>query len=161
MTPSGNSKLCYTNPMPRRNLHKHMHKHVDKKLRNRLRMYLFISIALFGIVTYETISNAIGFQLALISLGIGIIIGAITARRYRISWNHDAKKIVSQLDIFGIIILVLYLLFSIFRGRIIGHFIYGSAVGSVSISITTGAMIGRFLGTRGGIIQVLKEQNIF
>jgi hypothetical protein len=97
----------------------------------------------------------------LIGLISGIIIGVISARMFHISWNHDAKKIVSQLDVFGGLILVLYILFEFFRNKIISHFIYGPAVGGVSISLITGMMIGRFLGTRGRIIQVLKEQKVF
>ena len=147
--------------MPQLTNNEKARKHIDKKLRNRLRVYFVISIVLLGVVIYEVISGLVPLTFALLGVIAGILLGIVTARMFHLSWNQDAKKIVSRLDMFGGVILVLYIIFAIFRGKIIGHFIHGSAVGGVSISIVTGIMIGRVLGTRGRIIQILKEQNVF
>ena len=145
--------------MPQKNIHRHS-KHIDKKLRNRLKIYFFISLVLIGIIIRDLIFGIVSFPFMLIGLIFGLVIGVISARMFHISWSHDAKKIVSQLDVFGSLILILYILFEFFRDKIISYFIYGPAVGGVSISLVTGMMIGRTLGTRGKIIQVLKEQKI-
>ncbi len=142
-------------------IRRNVHKHVDKKLRNRLRLYVFISLILIGIVLFEVCTNVVSFPLALVGIVIGICFGFITSRMYHISWDHDAKQIVSRLDLFGIIILISYIIFSVFRKHIIEYFIHGPAVGGVSLSIATGVMIGRILGTRGKIITILKEQDVF
>jgi hypothetical protein len=147
--------------MPHQSNREKARKHIDKKLRNRLRMYFVISIVLLGVVVYEAVSGLVPFTFALLGVIVGILLGIVTARMFHLSWNKDAKKIVSRLDMFGGIILVFYIIFAFYRGKIVGHFIHGSAVGGVSISIVTGIMIGRVLGTRGRIIQILKEQKVF
>jgi hypothetical protein len=147
--------------MPRSDKRKKAIKYIDKKLRNRLRIYFVISIILIVVVVYEITSRLVPFTFALLGVGVGILLGIVTARMFHLSWNHDAKKIVSRLDIFGGVILMLYIIFAIFRSQIISYFIHGSAVGGVSISIVMGIMIGRVLGTRGKIIKILKEQKIF
>lgn len=146
--------------MPKKSHHHHV-QHIDKKLTFRLRIYFLISLILIGVTIYEIVSGVVPVLFALIGIGIGIFLGIITARMFHLSWSHDAKKIVSQLDIFGGVILVLYIIFAIFRSRLIGYFIHGTAIGGVSMAIVTGIMIGRVLGTRGRIIQILKEQNVF
>ncbi len=136
-------------------------KHTDKKLRFRLKIYFLISFAMLGVVIFEIITHAVTIPLAFVAIILGAVLGVIVARMFRISWNHDAKQVASQLDVFGIAILALYILFSIFRGRIVGYFIHGPAIGGFSMSLVAGVMIGRTIGTRGKIIKILKEQRVF
>lgn len=135
--------------------------HIDKKLQRRLRLYFGISLLLLCAVLFEVFIGIVGFAFALLGILIGLGLGFISARMFHLSWDQDAKKIVSRLDLFGGVILVLYILFAVFRSRIIGHFIHGPAVGGVSISIVTGIMIGRFFGTRGRIRKILEDQQVF
>ena len=79
---------------------------------------------------------------------------------YHLSWSHDAKKIVSRLDIIGAIILVFYIAFVVIRSRLIGIFVAAPMVGAVGFSITAGIMLGRVIGTRNAIIEILKEREI-
>ena len=140
---------------------KHIRHHVDKKLQTRLRLYFLISVVLVCIAIYEVVTGVVGIAIALLSLIAGVGLGILTARMYHLSWDHDAKKIISRLDLFGIIILALYILFAIFRTKIIGHFIHGPAVGGASLSIVAGIMVGRVIGTRGKIAKILREQKVF
>jgi hypothetical protein len=136
-------------------------KHLDNRLRLRLRLYFLISLILICVVLYEIISGVVPLSFAFFGVVFGILLGIVTARMFHLSWNKDVKKIVSRLDMMGGVILVLYIIFAVFRGRIIGHFIHGSAVGGVSVALVTGIMLGRVLGTRGRIMQILKEQRVF
>ena len=148
--------------MPKKRSHRHhMRKHVDKKLQNRLRMYFLISFLLIGVVVFEIFTGVVSLFLAGLGIGFGILLGFITARMFHISWDHNAKQIVSRLDLFGIMILVAYMILAFFRGRIVGHFVHGPSVGGVSMALATGIMVGRTLGTRGKIVRILKEQNVF
>lgn len=79
---------------------------------------------------------------------------------FHTSWNDDAKKIVSRLDMFGGGILILYILFEILREQIVGYFTHDVQVGTVGFAVLAGIMFGRVLGTRGKIIEILKEQNL-
>ncbi len=75
--------------------------------------------------------------------------------------NKDAKKVVSRLDTFGIGILILYFLFEILRGNIVGFFTHDVQVATTGFAVLAGIMFGRVLGTRGKIIEVLEEQKVF
>ena len=146
-------------PRKQRSLRKHVH-HVDKKLRFRLRLYSIISIVMFGIVLYEIFKNTLPLEFAVVGIFIGLFVGIISARMYNLSWNHDAKKIVSRLDMLGIIILTVYIVFAIFRTKLISYFVQGPVVGAISFSIIAGIMIGRVIGTRNAIIEILQEREI-
>ena len=146
-------------PKRQRSLRKHVH-HVDKKLRFRLRLYSIISLAMLGIVLYEIFINILPLEFAVVGIFIGLFVGIISARMYNLSWNHDAKKIVSRLDMLGIIILTVYIVFAIFRTKLISYFVQGPVVGAISFSIIAGMMIGRVVGTRNAIIEILKEREI-
>lgn len=145
--------------MPKKPLRRHAH-HVDKKLRFRLRLYSIISLVMLGVVLYDIFQKTLPLEFATFGILIGLVLGIISARRYHLSWDKDAKKIVSRLDLIGIIILVLYIGFVIVRSKLIGIFVQGPVVGAVSFSITAGVMIGRVVGTRNAIIEILREREI-
>lgn len=136
-------------------------KHVDKKLRNRLRLYLVISIALLAVVLYDIVVGIVPLLLAFIGMAIGGVVGILASRMYHLSWDHDGKKVVSRMDVFGIVILVLYIASALVRRQVIGYFVHGPAIGGVSFALVTGIMFGRVFGMRGRIIKVLKEQDVF
>jgi len=146
--------------MPKRKpLRKHAH-HVDKKLKLRLRLYALIALVMLGIVLYEMFIKILPLLFAVVGIFVGLFIGIISARMRHLSWDHDAKQIVSRLDVVGVIILVLYMAFVIVRSRLIGYFVVAPMVGAVGFSITAGVMIGRVIGTRNAIIEILREREI-
>jgi hypothetical protein len=77
------------------------------------------------------------------------------------SWNKNANRVVSQLDTLGIGILILYFLFEILRGTMVRFFTHDVQVATTGFALLAGIMYGRLLGTRGRIIQILEEQEIF
>lgn len=134
--------------------------HIDKKLVFRLRIYFIISLILICVVLFEVFSGHLQIFLALIGLLIGIILGVITARMFILSWDNDAKKVISKLDYVGGIILIVYIIFSFFRNTLIGNFVQANYVTGTSIAIATGVMIGRVFGTGRKIVSLLREQNL-
>lgn len=146
--------------MPKINL-RHAHaKHVDKKLRFRLRIYILISLILIGIFVHNIWQGTLRWDLGLLGLGAGITIGIVTSRMFHVSWNHDAKKVVSQMDIFGIFILIMYIAFEISRDRAVDYVTHGFQVGTIGFAILAGIMFGRVIGTSGQILKVMREQNV-
>lgn len=146
-------------PKKQKSLRRHIH-HIDKKLRFRVRLYSIISLVMLLIVLYEIFIKILPLEFAIVGIFIGLFLGVISARMYHLSWSHDAKKIVSRLDVVGIIILVIYIAFVIVRSKLIGYFVAAPMVGAVSFSITAGIMIGRVIGTRNAIIEILREREI-
>ncbi len=135
-------------------------KHLDKKLRFRLRIYFVISIILIGVVLFEILTERVSIMLASAGLVIGLIAGVVAARMFLLSWDKDAKRVISKLDIVGGVILALYIIFAIYRGRIIGHYVQRSFVTGTSLSVVTGIMIGRVFGTGQKIASILREQKL-
>jgi hypothetical protein len=118
-------------------------------------------LILFGLILYDVIRHTLRIDLGLIGIAIGMIIGIFTSRMYHISWNTDVKKVVSRLDIYGIGIIILYILLEVNRGKIVGYFTHDFEVTTIGFAVLTGIMAGRVIGTRGKILQILKEQKIF
>lgn len=135
--------------------------HLDKKIISRLRIYFVISILLFGAILFEILSGKLSLSLALAGLVPGVVVGVIVSRRYLHSWDEDAGKVVSRLDIAGSVIFALYIIFALFREKIISHFVQGNYIVGASISVALGIMIGRIFGTGRKIISILKEQGLF
>jgi hypothetical protein len=143
--------------MPLRKSVKH---HIDKKLQFRFILYFVLTLIMTAIMFFDIYKGYISLVLVVASVTIGIIIGIITSRMYHISWNHDAKKVMAKIDTFGVIILICYIISSIFRHFIIDYYIHGPTVGAITFSFLAGTMFGRVLGTRGKILKVLHEQNL-
>lgn len=144
----------------RSSLNKHYH-HLDKRLQFRLRLYFLISLILLGVLIFNIARGALRFDYGLLGLAAGIVVGIVTSRMFHISWNKDTKKIVSRLDAFGIGVLILYIVFEVFREKIVGYFTHDFEVATVGFAVLAGSMFGRILGTRGKIIEILKEQRVF
>ncbi len=136
-------------------------KHIDKRLRLMIRIYFLISGILLLLLIYNVFRGALRLDLGIIALLVGVIIGIVASRMYHISWDKNAKKVISRLDIYGIIILALYILLEIFRGKIVGFVTHNFEVETIGFAILAGIMFGRVLGTRGKIIKVLTDQRVF
>lgn len=135
-------------------------KHIDKALQRRLYLYFGIAVILIAILIGNVARGALRLDLGILGLLAGIGIGIIASRMFHTSWNTDTEKVVSRLDAFGICVLVFYILFEVFRERIVGFFTHNIQVGTVGFAVLAGVMFGRVLGTRGKIMVVLKEQKI-
>ena len=135
-------------------------KHTDKSLMFRLRLFLTISLILLGIIIYDLIVGKITFSLAVLGIGVGIIIGLIAGRMFKIHWHEDKKKVVSKLDVLGIGILILYIFFEIFRGKIFGVLLQDSQTWTFTFAFFSGTMFGRFLTMGFNIRSILYSRGI-
>ena len=136
-------------------------KHTDKSLVFRLRLFLAISLVLLGIIIYDLIVSKITFPLALIGIGVGVLIGLIAGRMFKIYWHEDKAKVVSRLDMLGIGILIFYIGFEIFREKIFGALIQDSLPWAFTFAFFSGTMFGRFLTMGFNIRSILYSRGIF
>ena len=130
---------------------------VSKRLKARLLIYFTIAVILSVIVVYQMFIDQVSIVYTLLSAVIGLGIGAITSRIFKITWDHGAQKVISQFDAFGIVILVCYVILEINRKAVFGYFVHDRSVVAISLAFITGVMIGRVVGIRTKINQQLKE----
>jgi len=139
---------------------KHIQTHASKKLRINLRILSAVYIILLLVTVYELFVTRALFSQVLIALIIGLAAGFISARMYKISWDKDSAKVVGRIDIYGVIVLVLFILFELNRNWIADLFSDGEALGSIGFVLITTALLGRILGTARRILQVLSAEKI-
>lgn len=134
--------------------------HIHEKLIRRLKIFIIMFVGMLGFIVYDVIRH--GFDPLIIICGfiLGIIIGALAGRMFNIQWHKETEKVVANLDTGGIIILVIYIAFSIFRQNILGVWIHGPVLATFSFSLATGAILGRILSINVRIRNVLNSQGI-
>ncbi len=135
--------------------------HTDKKLLLRLRLFLVISLVMLGIIVYDFFQNIISFPLAVTGIGLGVLIGLVAGRMFKIHWHEEENKVVSRLDELGIVILILYIGFAIFRGRFFGTWIHGPLLTAFTFAFFSGTMFGRFMTMGFSIRSILYRRGIF
>ena len=134
-----------------------IHEHVHEPLLLRLWIYVVLSILILALLVYHALTDHLNITYPSLALLVGTIFGVAITRIYKISWDHNAEKVIYHLDLYGIVLLVLYILFELFRTSIVSYFVHGPSVALTSLALLGGLMIGRVLGIRGKISSILKE----
>src|SRR6266536_1918123 len=101
--------------MPRKKVKKHIRHYIDKKLLFRLRIFVLVFLVMTGFVIFETINLQINPGLLAGGILLGIVIGFLMGRMYKLSWDKNESKVVGSLDRIGVIFMAVYILFAIFR----------------------------------------------
>lgn len=135
-------------------------KHIDRKLIFRIRIFYVIGIILTGLMLYEVLEGIIGIELSIGGFLVGLFLGFIATRMFIIHWHEEKAKVVSRFDSIGIVVMLLYVAFSASRTWLFGHWIQGSILTAFTYSILAGVMIGRLVGMRLKIKNILSEQCI-
>lgn len=132
----------------------------SKKLRTNLRILAVVYLVLLVVTLYNLVISQAIFWQVLVAIVIGVIAGFISARMYKISWNHDEAEVIGKIDIYGAIVLAAFILFEVNRTRIASLFASGDSIGSITLVLVTSALLGRLLGTSRRIIHVIQEERI-
>src|SRR6476661_5885871 len=122
---------------------KHARQFVERKLIIRLRIFFALFILLLGVIVYEIISNYIPVSKAMLAFFSGILIGVVFTRRKRFFWEEETSRVIARMDRIGIVLLLVYIAYLIFRHIWLAHLFYG-----------------RVLTMRTQIRQILKNQKI-
>jgi hypothetical protein len=134
--------------------------YVDKKVIRRLYIFAIIFLGMFGFGVYDIFIGNLPVLLGILALFSGIAAGLLVGRAFNVVWHEEAGKAITKMDVFGVIILVAYIAFAIFRRRIFGHWLHGSQLSAFVVFFSAGIMLGRLLTLRMMIIKVLKEQGL-
>ena len=134
--------------------------YLDKRLIFRLRIYTLVMIFMLLVISGEVFSGTFSVAWALGGILIGLGVGTLATRMYRLSWDEDTSHVISRIDWIGGIILICYLTFVFTRTYYLSYWVQGTPLMGIIFSITAGTMLGRVLGTRRGINKVLKTWHI-
>ena len=130
------------------------------KLNNKalwsLRIYAAISIVMFAITIWRIVEGILPINTALITLIIGLILGGLFSRISRWEWDEESQEVTSTLDVVGGILLVVYLLITFMRGRIIDQWVHDAhRAAAISIAFAAALMAGRVIVSRRRIREIL------
>jgi hypothetical protein len=139
---------------------KHARQFVERKLIIRLRIFFAVLILLLGVISYEIAVRYIPVTKAMFAFFSGVLIGAVFTRRKKIFWEEETSRVIARMDRIGIVLLVIYIAYVIFRHVWLAHLFYGHQLTAFSFALTAGTMTGRVLSMRTQIRQVLKHQKI-
>lgn len=139
---------------------KHARQFVERKLIIRLRIFFVVLILLLGVIAYEMTCNYTSANKALLAFFCGVLIGIIFTRRKKIFWEEETSRVIARMDRVGIVLLIIYIAYVIFRHVWFAHLFYGHQLSALSFTLTAGTMTGRVLSMRTQIRQVLKHRDI-
>jgi hypothetical protein len=139
---------------------KEVRQFVQRKLIIRLRIFFFLFFILIDIIFYEISLYYISPLMAIGSLIFGFFSGLLFVRRKKIYWEEDTARVISKMDQVGIVLLVIYILFSATRHWLLHQWLQGNQLTAFSFSFAAGAMGGRLISMRRQIVRVLREQKI-
>ncbi len=135
----------------------HFDLHVDKRLRFRTRLYFVMALILLGVVVYRLFADGGSYWYALAAFLLGGGIGVLFSRMFKIDWDHDARKIVSRLDIYGGILLASYVAFEILSRKYLESQFSGPFALTIVFSLLSGVVIGRGVGMTRTMMRVMRE----
>lgn len=131
---------------------------MQRSLLLRMRLFALIFLGMLVIMVVDVVrAGWVSVFPVIGAIVVGGVIGMIASRIFALSWDLDARKVVGRIDVAGVVILVLYLVFSIFRSRIVGSFVQGELLGAVSIALLAGVFVGQLVGTARGIARVFRS----
>ena len=138
----------------------HIKTHASKRLRLNLRILFVVYIVLLLVTLYQIVISQAIFWQVLLSIIIGLLAGLVSARMYKITWNKHEAEVVGRIDVYGIAVLLLFVLFELNRNTIAATYVHGPSLGSIGFVMLTSALFGRILGTSRKILRVLRDEKI-
>lgn len=136
-------------------------KYIHPKLLRSLRIYFIVSLIVLILVIYDMFRDHANPLLVLLGLIVGIVVGKMFTRIYKISWDDTGGNVIQNMDIYGIILIILYIAFDLSREHLVEIFIHDGSVASVSLALLAGAFYGRVLGSIKVIRRVIRDEKIF
>jgi hypothetical protein len=131
---------------------------VDRKLRTQLRLFALIFLIVAVVAAERVIQKDVSPLWAVAGFAAGLILGLLLSRTKVLSWNESEGSVIGTSDALGIAILVLYILFIIFRNRILARGIDDAdAISVIGLSMTAGAMFGRVFFTVRNVRQIVAD----
>ena len=140
---------------------RHIKANASKRLRTNLRLLSIVCLVLIVVTAYNLVVTQAIFWQVVLAMVIGLAAGLISARMYKITWSHQEAQVIGRMDRYGLIVLVLFILFELDRTQIARLFTTsGQQVGAIALVLLTCALFGRILGTSRQILRVLEREGM-
>lgn len=134
---------------------------INTKLRRQLRIFLVIYLIMTVLVIERLIWGDVNPLWAPAGFALGLVLGLALTRTKVLGWDDAEHAVAGRTDALGIAILAAYILFIVFRNRIISAGVEDAdAVGVIGLAMTAGAMFGRVYFTMRGIRRILAAAGI-
>ena len=130
---------------------------IDNKLTNQLRIFFGIFLLMTVLVVFHLIADRINPLWALVGAVFGVVIGRILGRTKALNWNESTQTVVATSSLIGTIILLAYIVFAVFKSKLIDNWISDPEIVSVvGLALTAGVMIGRMSYILRGLQDLLR-----
>lgn len=113
-----------------------------------------------SLISYNIFENEIGLFLVCVGFILGVGIGLASGRVFSVRWQEEDAKIVYRIDKIGMFFLIPYLLFTLFRGKILEYWFHGVLLTAFTSSLVAGIMLGRIVYLFLRIEKTLKKEGI-
>lgn len=88
-----------------------INQYLDPRLIRRLRIYIIVMLIMLVVIAFEVLESTFSIPLAIGGILIGLGVGTIVSRMYRLSWDEETSNVIGRIDWIGAVILVFYLIF--------------------------------------------------
>jgi hypothetical protein len=76
-----------------------------------------------------------------------------------VKWHETKQKAVLEMDVVSFVALGIYIAFRYGGNFVLGEWLTGAALSTLSLSILAGALLGRFLGLRISILKLVEKNS--
>ncbi len=130
---------------------------VSNRTRFQLRLLLAILVVILVIVIVRIAQGELDLWQMAVALLIGTVIGIALGRINRVSWDQSTGSVVSQMDLLGAAMLVVYVGFALSRNRIVGTWVDDAhTVTAIGLALSAGTIAGRILYLLRGVRNALR-----
>lgn len=136
----------------------HIKQHVEWKLILRLKIFAVIVTGIILTWVWKIYLGELWILLGILALSIGILIGFLTGRMFKIFWHEETQKVISRLDAIGVGFLIIYIAIEVERTWFFGHWLTGVELNTFALIFVAGTLLGRLLSMIQSIKKVLKEE---
>ncbi|MEN8123890.1 MAG: hypothetical protein ABFR32_02085 [Bacteroidota bacterium] len=133
---------------------------LDKGLKKHLWFFILMFFIFISLAIIHFIQDDVPVKYPFTAFISGIFLGAILSRIQNVTWDSKGHKIVKEFDIVGGILLILFILFTIFKKKIVYEITHLNHISAIVLSLNAGVMLGRIFTIRHKIIKTLTGKGL-
>lgn len=109
---------------------------VSRRLLMQLRIFGLIFLVMLGLLAYDMAKGLVSLPVGLGGLMLGLLIGVIVSRMYRLSYDEEQQQVAGRIDWVGGAILLLYIAFAIFRNQLFAPFVEAAQLAGFGLGVS-------------------------